>query len=961
VFTTRSTNLQQPHRLLTTLVVTLSVGLLLTISGSGWSQFEGAPETGILKLQHPGGLMQLWVEAPELLSWDDDGTPVYWQRPASHFYMLTGSLAPQGGDPTKIGDENRPILSYPSDTIKGLYHFSSGIQFSIDQTNPDIEGQYVDLSDLMAAADTADSPAAVQDFWPIPLSMGVRDISGTARLPVNSSEEVATEQDDEDEDEDEEEPQAYIQVAHRYMLIYDGLMLELTVTNTDTEAHTVGVRVFYDTRHGKLTDQFDGMPIYLSDGTVINGERALPDAQHGLPDWWVSYANSDDSPTSVKGILDTQAITSSSGGLPDRIEFGVSSHLESSWFDFVPSSTTSLVGADWAYAVKWNERLIQPGHSVSFVSYIAYGASAADYDPTIAVGGYAPRQLVKQEGDDPATTVVEGPDHIYLSDPEGRSPFPIELWVDNFGTVPRYSAGATIELPDGLELWPTTQSVYKSLGTIGVNETKGVSWTVKATEARPGTAIIKLIGPEGKLVRCKVFIPALPILPPRESIVGLEMLSFPYEFANSDAEHVLASLGDLTLGGSDDPALIRWDPTTSRYRTFPNEFLTHIIPGEGYWVYNPNAVTIVLPDDAQEVSTDDAYLIDLPAGWNEIGCPFVLPVRFQNIQVLHNGQLWSMAEAVARNYIQPAVFSYNPATGEYEWEQQLSAIRLNPYEGYWVLARDAIQLIVPPPSGLEIASVPVVESGAEESNGWQVQLEVAGAGRVCTKRAFGVSEVAEEGLDRMDVPSPPTAAGTGVALQAEFVSPTHQAPPCLVDVRPCSQTEQTWYLAVTTDAPDQLIKVSWPSLEALPPDMVAILEDTASGQKIWMRTNSAYSYNSGEGGQRLLKISVRPVASVTPVVSQVAATAAPGGSWAISYTLSSAAVVQARIRNISGVVVKHLVSGELSEAGRNVVLWSGRSDRGTAVPNGRYLVEVEARSPDTGQTGRIISAFAVMR
>jgi len=422
-----------------------------------------------------------------------------------------------------------------------------------------------------------------------------------------------------------------------------------------------------------------------------------------------------------------------------------------------------------------------------------------------------------------------------------------------------------------------------------------------------------------------------------DGISGLAMLSFPYEFTNADAEIVLASLGDLTLGGANDPALIRWDSTASRYRTFPCEFLTYIVPGEGYWVYNPSADTIVLPEDAAEVSSDD-YVIDLAEGWVQIGCPFVLPVQFQDIQVLRKGELWSMEQAVARNYIQPAVFSYNPTTEEYEWELQLSDVELNPFEGYWVLARDEIQLVVPPPSGLTSASAPAVESGGEESTGWQVQLEVAGAGRVCEARAFGVNEIAEEGLDRTDVPSPPTAAGSGATLQAEFVSPTHQAPPCLVDVRPRTNTEQIWYLAVTTDACDQLIRVSWPSLEALPADMVAVLEDTASGQKIWMRTNSAYSYNSGEGGLRLLKISVRPMGSVTPVVSQVTATAAPGGSWAISYSLSSAAAVQARIRNISGVVVKHLVSGELNEAGRNVVLWSGRSDRGTAVPSGRYGV-----------------------
>jgi len=181
--------------------LTVMVGVLLLLVGSigGWGQFEAEPETGILKLDQPGGLMQLWVEAPELLSWDDGDTTVYWQRPASHFYLITSPMAPWGGNPTEVGDEYRAILSYPYATINGLDHFSSGIQFSIDQTNSEIEGQYVDISDLMAAAATADSQAGVEDFWPIPLSMGVREISGAARLPVNSSVE-------EEEEEGEEDP-----------------------------------------------------------------------------------------------------------------------------------------------------------------------------------------------------------------------------------------------------------------------------------------------------------------------------------------------------------------------------------------------------------------------------------------------------------------------------------------------------------------------------------------------------------------------------------------------------------------------------------------------------------------------------------------------------------------------------------------------------------------------------------
>ncbi len=973
------------------------IGLLLLIAAGAWAQVEYT-----LTLTDPAGVMTIEVEDPVTLRWIEEDTRMFWQRPAAHFQFRTAPLAPTGGDPTKTGDENKRLCSDLLVPINDLYSFSSKIEFSIDQTNVDLTGMYVDIHDLGdAAAPVPHWEVDIANFWPVPLSAGVRDIWGVGRIPLA-----------EEEEEEEEEPEAaagvnqwsslmsgllqpakvglgagapvggppwvavgsrvgpaqtgegpWIDVEHRFKIVHDLLMLELIVVNKDSQTHYVGTRIFFDGSFGGI-GYFDGEPFILPSGQAITTERVLPDEELDIPDYWVSI--SDPEKTSVRSLLDTPEVyllrgATYTAGLPDAIEFGEWSSLTRAWFDFRPNTNLSLLDADWAYAVKWNEQRLLPGQSRRYVTFYGLGAATANYEPYVAGAFYGPRRLVKQQGDDPATVVVEGVDHYYLSDEEGLSPFPIHFYANNFGAQPVFGAQAVIELPDGLELWPDTQQLHQSLGTISPNELAGVTWTVRAVYPRPGMVEIEASG-AGKLLRHKLFVPALPVLPPRPAVLDLEMLSIPYDFFNTDAQHVFQSLGDLTGGGANDPALYRWEPAASQYRQFPHEFFANVVPGHGYWVYNPTEATLVLPDDAEELP-DEAVGVTLPKGWNQIGSPFVLTVRLDSIQVVRSdtAEVYDLYEAVAHNLLQPVLFSYNPTSNEYEWETDLTAARLDPFEGYWLLARRNIFLIIPPPSLVVPVQAEAPLSELSESAGWQVQLEVAGAGRVCADRAFGVDEVAEEGLDRRDVPSPPSASGSGATLQAEFVSLTHQAPPCLVDVRPLTQTEQTWYLAITTDAPDQFIRVSWPSLEALPADMIAILEDTASGQKIWMRTNSAYSYNSSEGGLRLLKISVRSVDSITPVVSQVTATAAAGGSWAISYSLSSAAAVQARIRNISGVVVKHLVSGELNEAGRNVVLWSGRSDRGTAVPSGRYLIEIEARSPDTGQTGRIISAFAVMR
>jgi hypothetical protein len=69
----------------------------------------------------------------------------------------------------------------------------------------------------------------------------------------------------------------------------------------------------------------------------------------------------------------------------------------------------------------------------------------------------------------------------------------------------------------------------------------------------------------------------------------------------------------------------------------------------------------------------------------------------------------------------------------------------------------------------------------------------------------------------------------------------------------------------------------------------------------------------------------------------------------ITFSLSAAAQVQARILNIAGRPVKTLCHAKDCEAGTSTLLWNAHSDSGLAVPNGTYLVEVSARTGDGKQ------------
>jgi len=939
-------------QLIAATTMALSVVFLLVLSAAaGWTQLAQY----VHDVTHPGGLTRLIVAAPEVVLVDED----YWMRPAGRFQLLTGASAPQGGNPTRLGDEARAICSREYLSTNDFYAFTSRIQFSINRTSTDsdIEGRYVDIHELMEAAGATGTPGGVENYWPAPLQATRRAVQGTAAIPV-------------DEDTASEATQ-FLEVYHQFTLIHDMLMVELIITNISDVEQLVGTRIAFDTRFGGATE-YDGSPVFLPDGTVVESERVFPDPQEPsvmMPASWVTYDNPDNPQIVLKGVIDAAEVHSPSwadeaAGLPDAVEFGLYGHIMGSWFDYMPNVLAPITDDDWAYAVKWEEERLAVGQSRRYVTYWGLGAASADYDPPFAVAGYGPYKLIQQAGDDPATPDIT--EKYYLADQDGQSPFPVALYVDNFSPSVLSNATATIDLPEGLALSPATQARTKSLGLVGRNDLASATWTVEASGARPGIAVLKFTGPRGKTVHRKIYIPALPVLKPLPSASGLEMISVPYEFTNNDAEHVFESLGSLRAGGS--AAFIRYDPESLTYRWFPEAFVTRVSPGLGYWLLNRAGVTVELPADAQSLPLSQSYSVSLTPYWNQIGSPLTIPIRFDRLHVIGPyGREWTMTEAIARDLLQPTLFSFNPQTydagGEpYQWETELTQIRLDPYVGYWLLVKDDITLVFPASTALMPMQQPQsTKLTADEEDGWQVALAVTGAGLRRTGRAFGVSPTSAQGFDRTDVPSPPVPLSRGPALQAEFVSSQGAGPPCLVDMRPADRAENTWELAITTNAPDQDIVLSWPNLSTLPSSLTAVLQDAATGRRRYMRTTSSYQYNSGNGGQRLFKITVQPQDDTGPAVTEAHAAAAPQGNWVISYTLSAPASVNIQIRNISGVVVKQLQQAQIAGAGTNTTLWNGRSDRGTALPAGRYLCEITAQSPDTGRVSRAVTSMAVTR
>lgn len=920
-----------------TLFVALALGTLVPV----WAQ------VGVATVTHPAGIMTLQVEDPQIVTWLDAGTTTTlpqthtWQRPGGRFRLLTGPTAPAGGDPTQSGDENRAVASVvTASTGPNNIPYST---FSSKMTLA-VSGNYYDLHDLAAAAADVVGSNPVRSYFPSPCIVGSRDIYCEGRVPIDNANILLATQ--------------FVNVQHIFTLIHDTLRIEYIVTNNTTTTQTIGLRLVVDGQFGGGSNR-DGTMIYLPSGKTIASEKVVPDAEiKTLPSTWVTVDNPDDPKIMLRGTVDTNDVydpgtADEAAGKPSRIGWGLYRNMSAGagWV-FTPNSVLALTGEDWGYMVQWDEKPLAAGQSRRYVTYFGMGNSSADYNAPYALAAYSPSILRVKAGDDPTTDETEA---YYFTDRQGRSAFPVYAYADNFFPSPLLAASVRISLPAGLELDPPTQSMSKSLGTVARNEDKFVSWTIRATAGRPGPAVIKFTGPQSRVVERKIYIPALPILTPLPSLRGIEMISIPYAFTNSDAEHVFSSLGSLYVGGPN--ALVRYNPEDATYKFFPDPFVTNVEPGEGYWLLNQNRTTVYLPSDATTLPTDRAFTSAIRTGWNQVGNPFTGPVSLSDVEVIDgSGKQWTMTQAVQRGLLLPTLFAYDAEANDYTWATELEDVRLDPYAGYWLYAYEDVSLVFPPPTLFAPTSVKAPRT-TQAADGWKVPLTISGAGKVRANRCLGERTGASDGLDACDVLAPPACLTDGVKLQAAFVSPSGTQ--CMEDIRAAGKGRQEWKLAVDTNAVDQPITISWPDLTAMPADLTAVFVDDATGERRYMRTCSSYTFRSG-AGTRSFRIIVEPRDGARMMVTSASVSSGTGGV-SVVYQLSADAAVDVEIRNISGVPIKQLTSGRISAAGVNTVTWDGRSAQGVKVPAGRYLCKITARSPQTGEQHSLVRGFQLSR
>ncbi len=901
----------------------------------------------LVSVTHPNNLTRMEV-ADEVLLQDTTGD--WFVTPSGRFRLYTGPNTPagRGGNPTIVGDENLLIASKTSGTVPDN-GFSSGFLVAVDPDSTSGVAQYIDpYSMALAQAPDADL-TKIQRFWVQSFSAGSRDAIGAARIPIEfDANKNAT---------------GYILIRTEYTLVGDALQVSIILENDGLTSHTFGLRVAIDGGFGQPGVTRDGQPFFFPDGSAIVNETAIKGPFNSNNYTFTSFDPTN--PTvAVRGTVgdsDTTelfnpGIATFAAGMPDELDIAQLRNGGVGIWNFTPNPTAPLLHEDWCYAVKWKAVALAPGKSRRYVTWYGVGSSTPNYNPPFAIMAYAPVTLKAVQ--DPITLDYS------IVDSMDRSPFPLAVYIDNFGPSPILNAAARVRLPSGFEL--TSGSPTISMGIIPHDVLASASWSCVATATRPGRADFRFTGPSGRVLDAMVDIPTLPALNPLPSSdPAFEMVSFPYIFGNNAAPHVLSSLGSLSPGG---PAtIVRYDPTvadpTLRYKFYPDPFAATINPGNGYWLLNLNHLVANMPTDRSAVPTTTAFNLIVYEGWNQVGDPFQVTTDLMDIQVVDMaGRRWTMQQAIDRGLLTPTLFGWDPLNRKYVWEVDPKDVRMDPYSGYWLSVNQDLVLLIPPPTyqwtmGARPATVPVAQRALD---GWQMSLIASTANASSERVTMGAAVDAKDGWDGRDLPTPPEPAGLREArVQAVIAGPS--AAPCLASWLSKAHAQYQWSFEVRTNQVNTPVTLNWPDLSALPADLVPTLVDLDSGNRTYLRTSPGYVYTSSAVGQaHRFQLVVTSRSTVGAMITSAQVTGGGRGAT-VAYTLAAPADVTVTVRNIAGLTVRQVLTGRTEAAGINQVSWNGANDRGTPVPAGRYIVQITARSADTGQSYQVVRTLQLGR
>lgn len=330
------------------------------------------------------------------------------------------SVNTTGGDPDRIGDEEKPLIYGSADPWTSFTTIRvDGENFVFGGRTQKPAGRQGPFGKVIVPPQIVDGQAVqtVCQIGPVQ----VEQVLGFTRSSTTGLKDTA-------------------RIAYR-------------ITNQDDVPHRVGMRLVLDTMLGAN----DGAPFRVHDQAVTTDSMYT---RAEMPDFWQAFDSLSDPQVMAQGTLKGPDVTA-----PDRVFFtnwGVLA--ESLWdFDFQLGRDFTRKGEfelDSAIALFWDPVTLSPGESISRVTY--YGLGGITIAPgRLSLGVTSPAVITRSSS--------------------GPTRFPIVAYIENTGEGEAREVVATLQLPAGLALVEGQKAVTK-LGSLAVGDTAQVAWQVQLDE-----------------------------------------------------------------------------------------------------------------------------------------------------------------------------------------------------------------------------------------------------------------------------------------------------------------------------------------------------------------------------------------------------------------------------------------------------------------------------------------------
>jgi len=402
--------------------------------------------------------------------------------------------------------------------------------------------------------------------------------------------------------------------------------------------------------------------------------------------------------------------------------------------------------------------------------------------------------------------------------------------------------------------------------------------------------------------------------------------------------------------------LARWRPVAGEYTYYTGPAgLAGVLEmrlGRGFWLLLDGPLSF---DPTGTPTPGGDLTLELQPGWHQLGNPYFGPMDFALTTVTYQGTTMDLSSADATNIMRRFAWTYDRQQGCYRLVSPglgSASTQIPTWQGFWVRVEKLCTVALRRP--LATASAAVARAPEKREEGWVARLCARAGSSQDLDNFFGVRP---DLADRPPILSPPPA-GRGVEL--DFVQASRPGMRIAAVFAGAAVAEAAWEVLVQVPEGAGELELWCPDLTQVPSGYHLLLEDIAAGSQVDLGRTGRYQCVLRDKEQaRSFVLRLTRSAGVLTLSSVVAQPTRAGGAQ-VTFALSAPAACNVRVLNIAGRTVRVLEQGRSRPAGLNEVLWDGRADAGARVPNGTYLVMVEAAGTD-GAKVQAIRSLMVQR